>query len=221
MYDLYLGWVHCRRSTSTVDLQKSRTTHRFLRAHNEIVMLNLLAATAASLAVSITPPNTSLATVPVAYFGGNSAHRNNDSIEMLASARFSRRIRPVCHCSLCASSVVHMRSDILMSTAWCGRCIPQAKMRIVMLEKWEGHCWRDCLEDPSSYGAFSTRHFVVWPHMFRSNRSGSHVVHHMCSVHVWYGLVVTSFKATYPALTPWPRAPTSSPTTFSSVPITL
>ena len=49
------------------------------------------------------PPNTSLATVPTAYFGGNYAYRNVANIAMLA------------------------------------------KQRIVMLEKWEGHCWQDCL----------------------------------------------------------------------------
>jgi hypothetical protein len=25
-----------------------------------------------------------------------------------------------------------------------------AKMRLVMIEKWEGHCWQDCLATPSS-----------------------------------------------------------------------
>lgn len=35
----------------------------------------------------ITAPNTSLATVPVGYFGGNAAHRGNASIEMLAKCR--------------------------------------------------------------------------------------------------------------------------------------
>ena len=52
---------------------------------------------------AITPPNTSLATVPTAYFGGNYAHRGDASIEMLA------------------------------------------KMRLIMVEKWEGKCWQDCL----------------------------------------------------------------------------
>eukprot|EP00038_Savillea_parva_P016780 m.18063 g.18063 ORF g.18063 m.18063 type:complete len:491 (-) comp3561_c0_seq1:59-1531(-) len=56
----------------------------------------------------VTAPNTSLATVPVGYFGGNAGHRDDASIAMLAKAR------------------------------------------IVMLEKWEGHCWQDCLNDPSS-----------------------------------------------------------------------
>jgi hypothetical protein len=49
------------------------------------------------------PPNTSLATVPVAYYGGNAARRGTANIEMLS------------------------------------------RMRVCMLEKWEGHCWQDCL----------------------------------------------------------------------------
>ena len=52
---------------------------------------------------AVIAPNTSLATVPTAYFGGNYAYRNVANIAMLA------------------------------------------KQRIVMLEKWEGHCWQDCL----------------------------------------------------------------------------
>lgn len=35
----------------------------------------------------IVPPNTSLATVPVAYFGGNAAYRGDANIEMLAKMR--------------------------------------------------------------------------------------------------------------------------------------
>jgi len=58
----------------------------------------LLLSTAAIIA-----PNTSLATVPCAYFGGNYARRGKANIKMLA------------------------------------------KMRIIMIEKWEGHCWQDCL----------------------------------------------------------------------------
>lgn len=50
-----------------------------------------------------TPINTSLATVPVGYFGGNAARRGGANIAMLA------------------------------------------KMRLVMLEKWEGPCWQSCL----------------------------------------------------------------------------
>ena len=63
---------------------------------------------AASTISAITPPNGSLTTVPVGYFGGNYAHRGEKNIEMLA------------------------------------------KMRIVMLEKWEGACWNDCLANPGS-----------------------------------------------------------------------
>eukprot|EP01052_Picozoa_sp_SAG31_P007693 SAG31_NODE_371_length_16628_cov_3.741943_1_plen_391_part_00 len=55
------------------------------------------------LRASITPPNTSLATIPVAYFGGTTERRPPANLVMLS------------------------------------------KMRIVMIEKWEGHCWADCL----------------------------------------------------------------------------
>jgi hypothetical protein len=53
-------------------------------------------------------PNMSLATVPTAYFGGNSIRRGDANIEMLS------------------------------------------KMRIVMIEKWEGHGWVECLANGSS-----------------------------------------------------------------------
>ena len=62
-------------------------------------MLSLLLAHAAA----IVAPNTSLATTPTGYFGGNFARRDNASIAMLA------------------------------------------KSRIVMIEKWEGRCWQECL----------------------------------------------------------------------------
>jgi hypothetical protein len=52
---------------------------------------------------AIIAPNTSLATVPCAYFGGNYGHRGDANIEMLS------------------------------------------KMRLIMVEKWEGTCWQDCL----------------------------------------------------------------------------
>ena len=58
---------------------------------------------APTLFSAITAPDTSLATVPCAYFGGNYERRNDANIAMLA------------------------------------------KMRIVMIEKWEGPCWQDCL----------------------------------------------------------------------------
>lgn len=65
----------------------------------------LALATLAGAAISITAPNTSLATVPVSYFGGNAMHRGDANIEMLA------------------------------------------KMRMVIIEKWEGPCWTQCVED--------------------------------------------------------------------------
>eukprot|EP00035_Acanthoeca_spectabilis_P001829 m.83066 g.83066 ORF g.83066 m.83066 type:complete len:474 (-) comp11171_c0_seq4:93-1514(-) len=70
-------------------------------------MVLLLAAMAAATAAG-GRPNTSLATVPVGYFGGNTLHRGDANIAMLA------------------------------------------KLRIVMIEKWEGHCWADCLANSSS-----------------------------------------------------------------------
>ena len=66
------------------------------------VFLALATATLPA-ALAIVAPDTSLATVPCAYFGGNYARRGDANIAMLA------------------------------------------KMRLVMLEKWEGHCWQDCL----------------------------------------------------------------------------
>ena len=60
-------------------------------------------AVVAAASTAVIAPNTSLATVPCAYFGGNYAHRGQANIEMLS------------------------------------------KMRIIMIEKWEGHCWQDCL----------------------------------------------------------------------------
>lgn len=68
-----------------------------------LLLLVLLGRSSTALLVA---PNTSLATLPVAYFGGkggNSGPRSAANIAMLA------------------------------------------KMRIVMLEKWEGPCWDDCL----------------------------------------------------------------------------
>lgn len=56
----------------------------------------------------ITPPNTSLSTIPVAYFGGTTAPRPPTNYAMLS------------------------------------------RMRIVMVEKWEGHCWADCLKNATA-----------------------------------------------------------------------
>ena len=76
-------------------------------------VLLLLASSAAlcSPAASITPPNTSLATIPVAYFGGTTKPRPQANLEMLS------------------------------------------KMRLVMVEKWEGHCWADCLANSTAVPA--------------------------------------------------------------------
>ena len=61
-------------------------------------MVPVFALALAPLCASIIAPNTSFATVPTAYFGGNQARRGNANIKMLS------------------------------------------KMRIVMIEKWEGVC---------------------------------------------------------------------------------
>ena len=54
-------------------------------------------------AAAITPPDTSLETIPVSYFGGvNCKERTQENIEMLA------------------------------------------KMRLIVIEKWEGPCWYEC-----------------------------------------------------------------------------
>ena len=54
-------------------------------------------------AAAITPPDTSLDTLPVGYFGGvNCKQRSQENIEMLA------------------------------------------KMRVIVIEKWEGPCWYEC-----------------------------------------------------------------------------
>jgi hypothetical protein len=65
-------------------------------------------SSSSSVATRIVPPNTSLATIPVAYFGGTTKLRPHANVEMLA------------------------------------------KMRIVMVEKWEGHCWADCLANATA-----------------------------------------------------------------------
>lgn len=63
------------------------------------VLFHLLLA----LATAITPPDTSLETLPVGYFGGvNCKQRSQESIQMLA------------------------------------------KMRVIVIEKWEGPCWYEC-----------------------------------------------------------------------------
>ena len=64
-------------------------------------------STAAAVA-KITPPNTSLATIPVAYFGGTTRPRGARNYAMLS------------------------------------------KMRLVMVEKWEGRCWHDCLANATA-----------------------------------------------------------------------
>ena len=47
----------------------------------------MLFASFLAAAFGIPAPNTSLATTPTGYFGGNAAHRDNASIAMLAKNR--------------------------------------------------------------------------------------------------------------------------------------
>ena len=66
-------------------------------------MLVVVAVILVGEAVAITPPDTSLDTLPVGYFGGvNCKTRSQESIQMLA------------------------------------------KMRVIVIEKWEGPCWYEC-----------------------------------------------------------------------------
>ena len=67
------------------------------------LLLVLAVANGVQRGSAIIAPDLSLDTVPIGYFGGNAAHREQPNIDMLA------------------------------------------KCRLVMLEKWEGHCWQDCL----------------------------------------------------------------------------
>jgi len=73
-----------------------------------VFSLGIVALLLVDTAAGIIAPNTSLATVPTAYFGGNTVRRGNANIEMLA------------------------------------------KMRLVMIEKWEGRCWQGCLANENS-----------------------------------------------------------------------
>ena len=52
-----------------------------------ILKITMLFASFLAAAFGITAPNTSLATTPTGYFGGNAAHRDNASIAMLAKNR--------------------------------------------------------------------------------------------------------------------------------------
>ena len=73
-----------------------------------IIFSVMLLAVGLDSVYGLTQPNTSLATLPVAYFGGVSGHpRAQASYDMLA------------------------------------------KMRIVVIEKWEGPCWDECLANIS------------------------------------------------------------------------
>ena len=86
------------------------------------MMLALLAALATQrLSAS---PNVSLATVPVAYFGGH--HNQNTS---------DHGVTP------CPASGCRPAENIRMLS----------KMRIIMIEKWEGHCYDGCMYNASKH----------------------------------------------------------------------
>lgn len=70
-------------------------------------ILAVLLATACAVR-AVHPPNTSLATLPTAYFGGTTAPRPQANIAMLA------------------------------------------RQRLVIIEKWEGPCWAECLANTSA-----------------------------------------------------------------------
>jgi hypothetical protein len=66
-------------------------------------------------AAAVTAPNTSLATIPVAYFGGH-----HSACNFTTGCRTEENLRML------------------------------SKMRIVMVEKWEGHCYDSCMKNGSS-----------------------------------------------------------------------
>jgi hypothetical protein len=77
-----------------------------------------------SLCAAISAPNVSLVTMPIAYFGGH--HNQNTSA----------------HGSIpCPAAGCRPVSNLQML----------AKMRIVMVEKWEGHCYDGCMYNASKH----------------------------------------------------------------------
>ncbi|MCG8622816.1 MAG: hypothetical protein MJE68_12580, partial [Proteobacteria bacterium] len=86
-----------------VDLQKDKFNSIVtMNAPAVIVAMHMLACFLGG-ASAITPPDTSLNTLPVGYFGGvNCKERSQENINMLA------------------------------------------KLRVIVIEKWEGPCWYEC-----------------------------------------------------------------------------
>lgn len=82
----------------------------------------LLVAALPAPAASVQAPNTSLVTMPVGYFGG---HHNEDT------SFHGNTSCPVAGC--------RPQKNIEML----------AKMRLVMIEKWEGHCYDGCMYNAS------------------------------------------------------------------------
>ena len=86
----------------------SSARQHLLQTLATVAAVTVLLNTGCDSVNGLTAPNTSLATLPVAYFGGVSGHpRAQASYDMLA------------------------------------------KMRIVVIEKWEGPCWDECLANIS------------------------------------------------------------------------
>lgn len=88
-----------------------------------MMLVTILVVLQAAVTTAIIAPNTSLATVPIAYFGGNFATRNDANIDMLA------------------------------------------KCRLVMIEKWEGKCWQNCLADgpgsPDCQASCNVENYII------------------------------------------------------------
>ena len=77
------------------------------------------------LASALTAPNTSLATLPIAYFGGHksprgSGGRSDANLKMLSKMR-----------------IVMVSARPNLCTQWIPHCLAQ-------VEKWEGHCYDEC-----------------------------------------------------------------------------
>eukprot|EP01052_Picozoa_sp_SAG31_P004615 SAG31_NODE_192_length_20788_cov_8.938083_17_plen_175_part_00 len=82
----------------------------------------LLLRTLPEPGVSVRAPNTSLETIPAAYFGGH--HNKPTAFHGNAS---------------CASTGCRPAANVQML----------AKMRLIMIEKWEGHCYDGCMYNAS------------------------------------------------------------------------
>ena len=103
-------WIADRSKASRFVMMAPTPSDRqhLLQTLATVAAVTVLLNTGCDSVNGLTAPNTSLATLPVAYFGGVSGHpRAQASYDMLA------------------------------------------KMRIVVIEKWEGPCWDECLANIS------------------------------------------------------------------------